>query len=102
MIPFYVKILTLSFLFFLNTSTVFSQTFKNINLILEQDSIDKLESQPFSNEDVHGSFVVDGQTPFDSVEIHYRGAYYLLTLMNQGSLRNWKVKFSKARFVSKI
>ncbi len=73
---------------------LFGQTFKQIDLIIEQDDIDELESHPFTNEDVYGSFEVDGQT-FDSVEIHYRGAYYLLTLINQGSLRNWKVKFSK-------
>ncbi len=80
--------------FFFITSNLLGQTFKQIDLIIEQDSIDELESHPFTNEDVHGSFMVDGQT-FDFVDIHYRGAYYLLTLMNQGSLRNWKVKFSK-------
>ena len=70
------------------------QTFKNINIVIAQDSIDKLESQPYSNEDVHGDFEIDGTT-FENVEIHYRGAFYLFTLINQGSLRNWKVKFSK-------
>ena len=80
--------------FFLFAPSANGQIFKNINIEIEQDSIDKLESQPYSNEDVHGDFTIDGQT-FDNVEIHYRGAFYLFTLINQGSLRNWKVKFSK-------
>ena len=76
-------------------STTQSQTFKHINIIIEQDSIDDLESHPFTNEDVHGDFAIDGKT-YVNVELHYRGAYYLLNLINRGSLRNWKVKFAKS------
>lgn len=74
--------------------SVNGQTFKSINIVIEQDSIDELESHPFTNEDVHGTFIADGES-FDSIEIHYRGAYYLLSLINQGTLRNWKIKFPK-------
>lgn len=79
---------------FLFSFSIEAQSLKNINIEIEQDSIDELESHPFTNEDVHGAFIIDGER-FDSVEIHYRGAYYLLSLINQGSLRNWKIKFSK-------
>lgn len=76
-------------------SPAFSQVFKQINIVVEQDSIDELETHPFTNEDVHGDFDIEGEI-FNNVELHYRGAYYLRWLMNHGSKRNWKVKFSKS------
>ena len=72
-----------------------AQTFKQINIEIAPDSIAQLEANPYSNDDVHGNFVVDGQR-FENVELHYRGAYYLFTLIREGNLRNWKVKFPKA------
>ena len=72
-----------------------AQIFKQINIQIEQDSIDELESHPYTNEDVHGNFIINGDTS-NYVELHYRGAWYLWTLMQQGSLRNWKVKFPKS------
>lgn len=71
-----------------------AQTFKKVNIIIAHDSIDELESHPFSNDDVHGDIEIDGQR-FSRVELHYRGAYYLSQLLRKGSIRNWKVKFSK-------
>ena len=53
-----------------------AQTFKQIDIEIEQDSIDELESHPYTNEDVHGSFVSDGVRT-DTVQLHYRGAYNL-------------------------
>ena len=71
-----------------------AQIFKQVNIKIEQDSIDKLERQPYSNEDVHGDFFIDNQG-FENVELHYRGAFNLFNLIRAGSLRNWKVKFPK-------
>ncbi|MFB6342671.1 CotH kinase family protein [Saccharicrinis sp. FJH62] len=71
-----------------------SQDFVQVNIEIEQDSIDELESHPYTNEDVHGNFTAD-DLRIDNVEIHYRGAYYLYTLMQQGDFRNWKIKTSK-------
>lgn len=71
-----------------------AQIFKQVNIQIEQDSIDKLERQPYSNEDVHGDFFIDAQG-FEHVELHYRGAFNLFNLIRAGSIRNWKVKFPK-------
>lgn len=75
-------------------TAVNAQTFPGINIEIEQDSINELESHPYTNEDVHGNFVVDGMRT-ENVELHYRGAYNLWSLIRKGSLRNWKVKFEK-------
>ena len=91
------KPLSLSFsillILFLSTATT-AQIFKQINIQIAQDSIDKLERQPYSNEDVHGDFFIDDQG-FENVELHYRGAFNLFNLIRAGSVRNWKVKFPK-------
>jgi len=71
-----------------------AQDFKKINIEIEQDSINELESHPYTNEDVIGNFIVDNMR-FDRVDIHYRGAYYLRQLIRNGPLRNWKIKTSK-------
>lgn len=73
-----------------------AQALRSVNIQIAQDSIDELESHPYTNEDVHGNFVV-GSERFDAVEIHYRGAYYLHTLIRDGSLRNWKIKTQKSQ-----
>lgn len=72
-----------------------AQNLKQINIQIEQDSINILEANPYSNDDLHGNFII-GTDTFTNIELHYRGAWYLWTLMNQGSLRNWKVKFPKS------
>lgn len=83
-------------LFFMFLGLVSSaQTLKQVNILIAQDSINELESHPFTNEDVHGDFVI-GTDTFDYIELHYRGAYYLWSLIQQGDLRNWKVKFPKS------
>lgn len=73
----------------------FSQDFKQVYIEIEQDSINELEKHPYTNADVHGNFISEGQR-IDNVEIHYRGAFYLYTLMKEGNLRNWKIKTAKA------
>ncbi len=88
------RILTLFLFIALSFYYTEAQEFKHINITIAQDSIDELESHPFTNEDVHGDFTIDGVT-YNDIEIHYRGAFYLLNLINQGSLRNWKIKFEK-------
>lgn len=85
----------LCMLFILLVSQVLSaQAFKRVNIEIEKDSIAILEANPYSNDDVHGDFVVDGER-IEDVEIHYRGAYYLFQLMRKGALRNWKIKTGK-------
>jgi spore coat protein CotH len=81
-----------------------SQILPKINIVIAQDSINVLEENPFTSEDVHGIFVAEtGDIPvpqvIENVELKYRGAYALLNLINdyKGSLkrRNWKVKTPK-------
>lgn len=68
-----------------------------INISIAQDSIDILEAAPFADVDVHGNFTVNDTSHFNNVEIHYRGAYNLWSLMRDPDIkqRNWKVKFPK-------
>ncbi len=95
MSKYFTKLLIILCLSLLATLSVSSQSFRQVNIVIEQDSIDELESHPYTNEDVHGSFIIDGVST-DTVEIHYRGAYNLWQLIRTGSLRNWKIKFSKS------
>jgi len=80
-----------------------SQILPKINIVINQDSINVLEANPFSAEDVHGKFIADtGSVPiqqvFEQVELNYRGAYSLSQLINDSKTlkrRNWKVKTPK-------
>ncbi|MDP3441559.1 MAG: CotH kinase family protein, partial [Ignavibacteria bacterium] len=81
-----------------------SQVLPKVNIVIAQDSFNVLEANPFTAEDVHGTFIADtGAIPvpqvIENVELNYRGAYALLNLINdyKGSIkrRNWKVKTPK-------
>ena len=69
----------------------------HIELVLAQDSIDLLEIDPLDDDaEVHGNVTVDEDTVFENVQIHYRGAWYLYSLVkNDYKQRNWKVKFAR-------
>ncbi|MGC4070309.1 MAG: CotH kinase family protein [Polyangiaceae bacterium] len=67
------------------------------SLELEVNSTDlaKLEADPYDAPDVIGA-LVQGSERFDPIDVNYRGAYALQTLMKSGrSQRNWKLKFAK-------
>jgi len=93
------------YLFFLFIPLICNgQVLPKINIVINQDSINVLDANPFTAEDVHGKLIADtGSVPIqqviDQVEINYRGAYALLDLINdsKGSLqrRNWKIKTPK-------
>lgn len=70
------------------------QSLRRIEIEIEQDSIDALESHPYSNEDVRGNFISDDER-FNAIDIHYRGAFYLYTLIQSKKQRNWKIKVPK-------
>lgn len=81
-----------------------SQILPKVNIVIATDSINVLEANPFTADDVHGKFIADsGSVPvsqtIDPVELNYRGAYALLELINDSKntlkRRNWKVKTPK-------
>jgi spore coat protein CotH len=63
-----------------------------VNIQLEPGALARLDADPFHAADELGVFI-DGDGAAHEVEISYRGAYALLSVMNNYDLRNWKVKF---------
>ena len=63
-----------------------------VNIQLDPAALARLDADPFHAADERGVFV-DGDGGVHEVDISYRGAYALLTVMNYYGLRNWKVKF---------
>lgn len=67
-----------------------------LELEVDDESIQMLDSSPFSSQDVIGAFVDDSKTRYPLVYVNYRGSFALLNLLNSHSgQRNWKVKFPK-------
>lgn len=67
-----------------------------LGLELDLASIQKLESNPFDGPDVLGAFIDQQSVRYPAVELNYRGAYALQSLIQSQALqRNWKVKFAK-------
>lgn len=67
---------------------------KTININITQEAIKELESHPYTNESVLGTLDFNN-TIYNNVELHYRGAYNLSSLIKTSSYRNWKVKTPK-------
>ena len=68
----------------------------NIDITPEQMAI--LDENPFDGADQLGNFQDEAAVQYSDIDINYRGAYALQTLMmdeDNGELRNWKVKFNK-------
>lgn len=68
----------------------------NINITAAQMAA--LDENPYHAEDQIGSFEDAAGTLYSDIDINYRGAYALETLMSgrtTSELRNWKVKFKK-------
>lgn len=95
--PYYLLLLFLPFF-------CHSQVLPKVNIVIAQDSFNVLEANPFTSEDVHGKFIGDtGVVPvpqvIENVELNYRGAYALLSLIYDSTpslkRRNWKVKTPK-------
>jgi len=85
-------LLLLQGLFSINNN---AQTLDKVNIIIAQDSINELETHPFTNEHVLGDFVSNDDT-YTSVEYHYKGAYTLYRQINENKpYRNWKLKVPK-------
>ncbi len=66
-----------------------------VSIELHPDSIAKLERDPFLGEDVYGDFIGSDGIRRVNVDLNYRGAYQLRTLIQNSSYRNWKVKVKK-------
>ncbi len=68
-----------------------------VKITISQSNWDKLENDPYSNEDVLGTFVGGDDTTYANIDLHYRGAYALKGLIRSGNKRrNWKVKITGA------
>lgn len=65
---------------------------RTVNIEIEDASMARLDSDPWGADDERGVFV-DGDGVRHEVDLSYRGAYALLSVMNAYDLRNWKVKF---------
>lgn len=63
-----------------------------VNIEISEEARASLEANPWNAEDVIGTFVDGNGTRYEGIELNYRGAYQLITLMEEGSRRNWKVK----------
>jgi spore coat protein CotH len=67
-----------------------------LSLTVAQTEVAKLEANPFSGPDVVGAFTDELGTKSDPINVNYRGAYALQTLINGHVIqRNWKLKFAQ-------
>lgn len=66
-----------------------------VHLEIEPAAFEQLDANPFHASDVLGTFVDGSGTRYEPVEVNYRGAYALQSLIeNQATQRNWKLKFT--------
>ena len=63
-----------------------------VNIQLDPEAMARLDADPFHASDELGVFI-DGDGAAHEVEISYRGAYALRSVMMNYGLRNWKIKF---------
>lgn len=86
------------FLLFLQSSiaiSIYAGTLDQVKIVIEQDSINELEIDPYNHPNVHGDFISNGVT-YSSVELNYRGAYTLSgQISSKLPYRNWKLKVPK-------
>lgn len=66
-----------------------------VEILVPDAALTQLEAAPFYGEDVAGTFIDGEGRRFESVDVSYRGAYALLSLIQYDPLgrRNWKLKF---------
>jgi len=65
-----------------------------VQILIDEDALNRLDADPYAAPDESGVFI-DGDGVSHDVDISYRGAYALQTVMNNYGLRNWKVKFAQ-------
>jgi len=63
-----------------------------VNIVIDAEAMARLDEDPYHAPDERGVFV-DGDGVTHEVDLCYRGAYALLSVMSYYDLRNWKVKF---------
>lgn len=67
-----------------------------VKLAVEASAIKELDADPFQAADVPGAFTDSTGKSYEGIDVNYRGAYALQTLIGSGApQRNWKVKFTK-------
>ncbi len=66
-----------------------------VSITLSREHLRALNRSPYRAEDVTGSFKDDAGKTYEDVSLNFRGAYALKQMIESGSARNWKVKFSK-------
>jgi spore coat protein CotH len=67
-----------------------------VTLEVAASELSKLEADPYDSPKVIGAFKDGASVSFDPVDVSYRGAYALQSLILYGNgQRNWKVKFAK-------
>lgn len=67
-------------------------TVRTVNIEIDAAAMARLDADPYHAADERGSFV-DEDGVRHEVDLNYRGAYALLSVMTYYDLRNWKVKF---------
>jgi spore coat protein H len=67
-----------------------------LNLEVASSDMASLDADPFNAPDVPGAFTDAVSVRYAPIDVNYRGAYALQTLIRSGALqRNWKLKFAK-------
>lgn len=67
-----------------------------VSLEVADSALAQLEAEPFDGPNVTGAFIDASSVRYEPVEVNYRGAYALQSLIRYGEgHRNWKVKFAK-------
>lgn len=64
-----------------------------LNLLISEEAMARLDENPYAAPDERGLFV-DAEGSSHEVDLNYRGAYALQSVMSIYDLRNWKVKFA--------
>jgi spore coat protein CotH len=68
----------------------------HVGLEVASSALAQLEADPFDGPNVTGAFLDASSVRYDPVDVNYRGAYALQSLIQYGNgQRNWKVKFAK-------
>ncbi len=77
-------------------ASVIPASVPTVRLTVAQSDVALLEAAPFADQDVPGAFQDSEGRSYDALDVHYRGAYALQSLMQSGAAqRNWKLKFAK-------
>lgn len=71
-------------------------TLPTVKLEVNEPDVQTLEADPFHAADVSGAFTDENGVRYERIDVNYRGAYALETLISDElPQRNWKLKFAK-------